>query len=426
MELEFREQINEGIACMKAASYDAAVEAFQNAVRLNPKNAEAYVHLGNAFVNQRAMDDSIKAFKTALMLQPNDGSIYFSIGSVYYLKNDFVSAIRYLNLAEDAGFKTVDLYSLRSGIFAQSEDYTQAIREMAKAIELKPLRADLYKRKAALQMQANQNAGALETLEEFRTLIPEALESYDLSVQIYCMRQEYDKAMEIVKSGIERFPDDPAMHFMKLRVLGLSGQYEESVKVAKQLLAGKLNDQMEKQTVIYLAESYAKMGQADQMAESLVQFTQKKKDQDVMYLLLIVYAGNKQFQELKKLSEELRAIASSKPILAAADFCHAEAVEHLGCLEEARKEYKLLTSELRKMTIQNPELYEVYIYRLLSHTALEEYDKALALADYLDKAYPDRPDGHVYRHYIYTKSGDMDKAAEEKEKALKIDPNLKL
>lgn len=105
---------------------------------------------------------------------------------------------------------------------------------------------------------------------------------------------------------------------------------------------------------------------------------------------------------------------------------HAHSLDKMGKDAEAKAEYRKLTSLLRKATINNPSFYEGYIYRLLSHTRLGEFDKALELADYVENLYPDRADAHAFRYFIYKEQGDSAKAEESKNAALKINPDMSL
>lgn len=101
-------------------------------------------------------------------------------------------------------------------------------------------------------------------------------------------------------------------------------------------------------------------------------------------------------------------------------------MEETGETEKARAEYRTLTSKLRKFTIKDPSFYEGYLYRLLSHAKIGEFDKALELADYVGDLYPDKSDAHAFRYFIYKEMGDMTLADKERKiaKAMNSDLNI--
>lgn len=417
MREEIREKINEGSVYMSASNYEAAAEAFARATQEEPSCEEAYEHLGNALASLKRYDESIKAFKTALMLKPGDGSIYFSIGSVYFLKDEYREAVKYLNRAEEAGQKSVGLYLLRSGIYERNGDRIQAIREISRAIDLEPLRADLYKRKTLLQVENNNTDGALETLEELREVLPDALAGYEMAVLVHCVRKEYEKADEIAEKGLRLFPKDPAMYLLKVQIVSQSGQYEQVEKWAAKLSGMELDPQARTQLTVYRAEAFGRQENMTRMQEVLEEHYQKWKDPEVMYLLMMFYSGQKEYGRLKGLAGQLKEMDVKDSFRAAAQFAYAEAVEHMDGKEAAEELYQKMTKDFRKLTIANPTLYEVYIYRLLSHCAVGEYEKALELADYISNAKPGLSDGHLYKAYVLEKAGRGQEAKEERRKA---------
>ena len=91
-----------------------------------------------------------------------------------------------------------------------------------------------------------------------------------------------------------------------------------------------------------------------------------------------------------------------------------------------RSQYKSLVSELRRLSLKSPQNYEIYIYRLLCYVELGDFEKAIELSNYLENAYPELPDGHLYRYHIYKRMGLLEKANIEKEKALRIAPQLRI
>lgn len=67
----------------------------------------------------------------------------------------------------------------------------------------------------------------------------------------------------------------------------------------------------------------------------------------------------------------------------------------------------------------------IFIYRLLTHNALKEYDKAFELADYLGRVSPDEASVHAFRSLIYKDMGEQENAAAELEMAKRLNPNIK-
>ena len=420
--MERLEHINKGIAYMSAQNYADAVEEFQAAIQLNPEEAEPYLHLGNAYVNLEQYDQAVKTFKTALMLEPENGKILFSLGGVCLLNGQVADAIRYYNRAEAAGYRTVELYTICAGIFSNEQDYTMAIRFLAKAIQLQPLNASLYSRKAMMEVAAGMPEQALETAAELHSLIPDALDAYELSVKIYCMQKKYVQAAKMVEEGLRHFPEDTALHLMKLNVLMDASQFDKAEEYAKKMLQMNLTAGEHKQTVLFLSAASAKLGKNEEAIAVLDNYVKSNKDPEMIYLLMNSQLMMKKYEEVKQLSEELLSCNPGDELMASAKFYHADAVKNLSGPDAAEKEYRSLVSELRKITLKHPQMQELYIFRLISHAELGEYEKAMELAEYLEKAYPEQVCGHLYKSFIYRKKGDLVMAEKEKEAVAAMQP----
>lgn len=425
MKMETQELFNQGKMYMAAENYALAEKCFADICKAEPENVDALCHLGNALTCLDKFDEALKTFRSALMHDKDNGRILYSIAGVYLLDNDIASAVRYYNRAEAAGYRSVEMYLILAGIFAESEDYAQAIRAFSNAIELRPLKAELYSKKASLQINYGDKEGALATLAELRELIPDAYESYKLAVQIHCMTESYDKALQEAEAGLARFPDDPMIKLLKLRVLAEAGRYEQTILLAEEILSMPDIAEAESKTIIYKASAHAMLSQTDKVIDTLRTYTSLDKDAQALYLLMNTYQMTGKFAGVKECAEKLEALDVDAPTMAAAIYYKANAI---GRLEpgKAAAEFARIVPVLRKLSLKAPQNREIYVFRLLSHTELKEYDKAHALADYLCNAYPELPDGHLYRSHIFNRQGQREKAESERKAALAIAPGLKL
>lgn len=419
-----QEIMQQGVAYMIGENYEEAQKKFELCIEADPESVDAYIHLGNAQTNLLKFDEAIKNFKTALMLQPDDGEILFGIGNVYFLKNDYAEAIRFYNKAEKAGYQAEDIYTIMATIFMDAGDFVQAIRMISKAIRLEPLHGELYTQKVAMQLQQKDYEGAEITLQEYQELLPDSYDVYELSAQLYCAQGKYEKAKEILDVASERFPDDPAIGLLSVKYYVDTESYKEASELVKKVMDMEMTEELRRQAILYQATADANLGNVEDVKKNLTAYLEKHQDDEMSFLLLNTYQALKDYEKVRETAQKLVEQGTTESMVAAGKFYYASAQEALEGLAAAQQEYRKLTGELRKMTIKNPGLYEVYIYRLLCHAKLGEYDKALELGDYLVNSQPNMADGHMYKNYIYNLMGDKEKADEEKRMAKEINPQL--
>lgn len=426
METELKEWMSQGIAYMATEKYSDAAEQFRKVLAADPENLAASIHLGSAYACQEQFEDALVAFKTGLMHHKENGRLLYSIGGVYMLMGDIAQGVRYYNRAQKAGYKSVEMYLTLAGAFMDSGDHIQAIRAISCAIDLQPLRAELYIRKSAIQMKFRMYDEALQTLEDYRELNPDAYETYSQTVQIHCSRKEYEKARTIAEMGAERFPEDPGMLILVLQVMVESGQYEEAVSYADKVTEKSKSGNVYYRAVMYKATACAVLGRAEEVVDILEKYCENNPDANALYMLMNTYLMKLDFAGVERTAIRLEAMETEPPIRAAAIYYRANAVERLKGIHHAEQMYREILPKLRHLSVKSPQNYEIYIYRILAHTACSEYEKALELAEYLENVYPELPDGPMYQYHIYSRQGDKQKAVQARAKALQIAPNLKL
>lgn len=426
MELEIlNDKISQGISLMSEEKYEAAKKCFAEAISMNPKSIDAYLHLGNACANLQQYDEAIEALKKVLIIDSNYGEAYFSIGSVYVLKDDKLKAVEYYNKAEEHGYQSSQMYQIMASIFFEADDLSQALRNIGRAINITPFDGTLRLFKARIYLAFNQYEQALDTLDEMEKILPDAFEAYDMKAQILVGQHRFEDALHEIDKGCERFPDDANLAVTKLRVLVASDMRKKAYEWIMLMKEKHLYQQNGKDAAIQEAtlliqdlkteEAYEVLSEANSILEN---------DYDILYLIIDLCAKTSKYKEVLRYSEVLLGEDCGDFYKATAMFFHATALDECEKKEEAQKEFRNMTSTMRRFTINNPSFYEGYLYRLLSHVKIKEYDKSLELADYIHNLYPDKADAHAFRYYIYKEMGNTIEADKEKSMAKEINPNL--
>ena len=114
--------------------------------RLNKlKLANAYYNRGSAYDDEGEFDRAIQDYDKAIKLNPKDGWAYNNRGIAYRKKGEFDRALRDYDMAIKLNPKDADIYNNRGIAYAKKGEFDRAITDYDKAIRLDPKDALTYK-----------------------------------------------------------------------------------------------------------------------------------------------------------------------------------------------------------------------------------------------------------------------------------------
>lgn len=425
---QIQDLVQQGIELMAAQRFEAAKDVFERVIQADKRSFEAYLQLGNACVNLQQVGDGITAFKKALMVKPDSQEARYSLGCAYFLDGQNVEAVKQFNACEKAGFTSVEMYSLMEVIFLDAEDYVQAVRCANRAIRLEPLNPQPYLDKAQLFMAQGKTKEALSCLREVEDLLPDAAEPYVLETRLLTQGGDHDRAVEAIDRACKRFPEDGSLLLERGRALNAKGSYREALDTlneAEKLMEGE--PALTHDLAMQKSVAQAGLQNIDASIAELNRLVQgENPDTDALFLLLNECSAVGRFEDVLKFASQMLSIDGAlSRYRAAALYWNAAALKELGRSDEAQEAFKKNARTLRQITIGEPGLIEVYMYRAMCHKELGEFDEALSLVDHLLALSPDDAVGYAFKADIYKAMGDDAREREMRDKVLAVDPDFK-
>jgi len=138
--------VRAGNAFFKAGDTDNAIEEYRNALKLNPRNADAHRQLGFLFYNAKGMhEQGMQHYNKALECDSNDPRIHHDLGMALLHQRDFDRAAAHLLVAlrgmPHGLDKQYNLLSMQRSIaeaMLGKGDLEQAELHLSEAVELDP------------------------------------------------------------------------------------------------------------------------------------------------------------------------------------------------------------------------------------------------------------------------------------------------
>jgi len=119
-------------------NYDAAIQEFTEAIRLDPKDTWAYNGRGLAYLEKGNYTRAIADCTEAIKLDPKNVDAYYNRGNAYADKRDYDSAITDFTDVIKLDPKDTWAYNDRGLAYANKGDYDRAIVDFNEALRIDP------------------------------------------------------------------------------------------------------------------------------------------------------------------------------------------------------------------------------------------------------------------------------------------------
>ena len=151
--------------------FDKEVENYKKALELDPKNAELYVLLGNAYYYEMSkLSEAMQAYSKATFLDPKNIQAHIGIGTYFEIINQFNAAFDEYKKASEINPNLPLPHKKMGFILNDMEKYDEAITELKKAIELNPKDADTHLMLSTIYESKGLNKEAKEEMGVYRRL----------------------------------------------------------------------------------------------------------------------------------------------------------------------------------------------------------------------------------------------------------------
>ncbi|QFS42579.1 serine/threonine-protein kinase [Nostoc sphaeroides] len=202
----------EGVNKYDAGNYEGAVEDFNQAIELDPKNALAYNKRGDAYYRLGDYEQAQADSSQAILLNPQDANAYFDRGFALSELGKYKEAIADYTQAIKLNSQDAYAYYGRGLARTKLKDNKGAIGDFNKAIALKPQYTEAYLQRGIIHRRLRQR---LEAIQDFDTVIkinPSDAKAYyqrgltqSINKQKYAALKDYTDAININPKYIEAY-----------------------------------------------------------------------------------------------------------------------------------------------------------------------------------------------------------------------------
>ena len=415
------EYLNQARFFVGAEQYEDALESINKAIGSDKFNKELYVQKSIILANMDKYDEAIIELNNALKIDKAFSEAYFHLGNLYLMSDEKALGIENYNKAIANGYDNSQIFYNLGLMYEEDGDDELAIRNYSKAIIKDPLRADARVRKAKVYITNGKQQEALETLNELILADPDLFDGYHLKALLLADMGKLDEALGVLDEAGKLFPKDPSFPLDKVNILIIREEIEKARVLIKSIESDyEMQADHKRQLELEKARLYALEANMDKIIESLLKAKEYSAeidpddiDAEATFLLSNCYLEKKDYASVIKYSKELLDaddLSFSIPAYYTLPYAYAQSGEK----EKADAQYKESISKLRAITLNNPEILDGYLFRVLCLKEIGQYDKALEISEYLLKIDSDSASFHSLKAEVLYAMGDEEGAKAEK------------
>ena len=162
-----------GDAYYNLKRYDEAIEAYFQAVDIDPEYVLAWYNIGKVAETLAAYDEAIKAYNQTISINPDLADVWLRLGYIYYAKltryEDAIKAYRQLVRINP---QFVDAWNLLAGSYHHLKYYNEAIEASCHAIRIDPKNKQAWIMLVICYCESGNQNGALDAANELRRFDP--------------------------------------------------------------------------------------------------------------------------------------------------------------------------------------------------------------------------------------------------------------
>lgn len=227
---------NQGINFAQRGEFAQAATYFQQAIALNPTEAEFHNNLGIALTEQGKLTEAIACYQQALVLNPNYAQAYYNLGNTFKEQSQFAQAAKAYQQAINLNPNIAAMHLNLGNVFQEQNQFAEAVVCYQRALALNPINAHIYLNLGIAMRRQGKFIDALDWLQRalaFNKNLAEA--HYNLGL-VLKERGQLDHAVECYQQVIALKPDYPSVHKQLAAVFQQQGQLSKAIEYYQQAL----------------------------------------------------------------------------------------------------------------------------------------------------------------------------------------------
>jgi tetratricopeptide (TPR) repeat protein len=213
-----------------ARDVELSMADFSQAIEVNPRYANAYINLGNAWRRKNDNDRALVDYNEAIRLEPKRNAIaYNNRGNSYRDKGDNDLAIADYNQALEIDSKYAFAYNNRGNVYRDKGDVDRALADYNEAIRLDPRYAVAYNNRANAYRGKGELDRAIADYNDAIRVDPKYADAYVNRGGVYRDKNDTDRAIADYNEAMRADPNNAVAYASRAFVYNNKGDFDRAI-----------------------------------------------------------------------------------------------------------------------------------------------------------------------------------------------------
>jgi Flp pilus assembly protein TadD len=191
-----------GLAQERSGDIPAAVDSYEAALRLDPRDLETVIHLGNLYAGLKRYSDAEAKFRAALELEPKSAQALLGLAQSLDAQKKPEAAAAYFDyLAVQPD--TPGAQSRVIHLLLEQKQYDAALAELDRADAGKPPTLDSLRSRADIQIAQKKWDDSILTLRKAIALSPNDAQLHGGLGRVYMQKRDFSSAEKEIKAALQ-------------------------------------------------------------------------------------------------------------------------------------------------------------------------------------------------------------------------------
>jgi tetratricopeptide (TPR) repeat protein len=231
--------LDSGRRYMKKHDYQAASIQFKNALKIDPRFAEAFYQLGLANEALQNWQEAYKDYNQAVELSPARVDVHLKLAQVEIMARQYTQAKDVLSSVLKLDPNNAGAYELL-GTCNLAQKQPEAARDaLARAVALSPNNPSAVTNLGLVEITMRQFLEAEQHLKDAVKLNPHDPSTYSNLANLYQLLREPAQEVDAFERGIQQNPDADRLYLALAAILDAQDNTQEAKQVLNRLAARK-------------------------------------------------------------------------------------------------------------------------------------------------------------------------------------------